>query len=675
MDLNLAELNRLRRQRRAAAFVVPNAPTDFDSLPRGLARWNHLVNELAGMVQSADGPLPMLGNRVIETLNECPELAGQVFVGLHPDSGVPMLVPREVLYDHAYIVGATGSGKTSCGMIPLLEQLSLHQDGKGNSLGDLPPHPVIVIDLKESPDPGLKAAADRVAQARRLGEQCLLFSAKKRVESLRWDLLSEARKLDGIPEQSGFILNGFGLVYDPVYGEEYFANSMRTALNKVLESNGLESLTYNRLVELVGELISKKAARKPNLFKGTSEVATSWRDARGLYDKIQSLRHVDKIYSDSLEIAAGTLDLSEIIDEGQVLYVHLPSTFMPNDSWDIGRMLVFSLMAKSVDTIYTGTSPLGKKRRCFIFIDEFQRMGVKNIVQRFEDARALGLTFILSHQTPKSLPTKDGKLDELIFQNTAFRQAFTIEDLDLLQTFERLSGLKSHYLSNENRTINNQRGQTDTKSHAVSHGTMESENSKGVTTWGTKHQVTDTTAHAVARSAGDGANFGMSEQLVSRFDSEANRLSNSRFLSSIIYVRDGGRGSLTPTNAKPQTLLSLFTAEEELRTIAELGFVSKPKEVRPPSKVKTEKQKSPSSSSASAAEVEQMKKLIGEARRALVDEMPEDRTVEYFARSRKLSVEQVKAICVELGIAQPSGPETVLSVVEMKKLGEGFDHR
>ncbi|MAT73479.1 MAG: hypothetical protein CMJ58_28690 [Planctomycetaceae bacterium] len=595
-------------------------------------------------------------------------MRGQVFVGVDPDTGHPRLIARQVLYDHAYILGATGSGKTSCGMIPLLEQLALPVDGRGESLGEAPPHPVLVVDLKEVPDAGLKAAADRVAQSRSQGPHALLYCADEGIESLPWDPLSVARLLRGVNQQAGFLLNSLGLVYDPVYGEEYFANAMRTALHAVLMQKSIEDLTFDDLVELVGELITTKTKRKPNLFKGNEAVATSWRDARGLYDKIQTLRHLDKLVTDTTDSSPNTLNLQELIQEGRVLYVHLGSTFMPQECWDIARMLVFSLVKLATDSNFSDRWRLGDKRRCFIFADEFQRMGVKNIVQRFEDARALGITFVLAHQSPKSLTKKDGELFEQIFQNTGYRQAFTVEDLELLERLQRFSGLKSQYLSTETATTGRQKGASTTKTHAETTSYGETVNGLGFASTGWRAGSSDALAQGVSASAKSDRSFGIREEKVPRYDDEANHWVNKGFLRSVIYTRDGGRGSLTPTGAEPVRTLGMFHSPQESRSLAELGFVLAPRiPVEPVEKapaLPAPVHERPVDKRA----VDQMKARMDAARKALADQLPQPRVLETFARANRVSTDRVQMICVELGIPLLDGKQTVLSVAALNRL-------
>jgi len=685
---DIRTIRREQRQRSLGEKIIARStPADLPSAAPeslvGLTEWNRIIDEVRKCIADRTCPgLPSVGSKVIEIINKVPQLRNHVFVGFNAERDIPQLVPKRVLYDHSYILGATGSGKTQCGMVPLVEQLGAAFDSDGEPLGELPPHPLIIFDMKEIPDIGLKAAADRVAQSRGQGEHCLFYSPDEDFESPRWDLLSSARKLHGINKQVGFLLNGFGLVYDPVYGEEYFSNAMGTALTAVIQKNGLHTLSYNKLVDLVGEVVTAKKKRIPNKFKTDEVIVTSWRDARGLYDKIQRLRLLDKLATDSSVTPDNTLNLQQVIEQGQVLYVHLGSTFMPNESWDIGRMMVFSLLVELIEQIREGTGEIGKRRRCFLFIDEFQRLGVKNIVQRFEDARSLGLSFVLSHQTPKSLPKKDGDLFEIVFQNCAFRQAFSIEDLDLLQTLERLSGLKPLFLQSNSTTL----GSSDTHSQADSITQSESvtETYKADVLdsvsykQGTQTGQTTTNAHATNQSN----SFGFQEQRVPRFDYEANRLANACFPSSVIYVRDGGRKSLTPTEAIPRHIYGMFSGPIEDRTLDELGFAKTtrnnepqqdaPAETRddskPTSKPKKKEKKRAEKNNRGVA----MRRQIAEASKKLSSEMPVDRTLLFFARSHSVDSEKLVAKCQELGIVLASGKDSIFTVEELKILVQHF---
>ena len=563
-------------------------------------------------------------------------------------------------------------------------QLGRSIDGEGQPLGDLPPHPLVIIDLKEVPDRGLKAAADHVAQQRGQGEHCLFYSPDEDLQSPRWDLLSSARRLRGVNKQVGFLLNAFGLVYDPVYGEEYFANAMGTALTAVIQKQGLEQLTYNRLVDLVGEVVSSKKKRIPNHLKETEVVVTSWRDARGLYDKIQRLRLLDKLATDTANPPDDCLNLQTVIEKGDVLYVHLGSTFMPNESWDIGRMLVFSLLKELVEQIWMGTGGIGDRRRCFLFMDEFQRLGAKNVVQRFEDARSSGLSFVLSHQTPKSLSKKDGELFEMVFQNCALRQAFSLEDLQLLDMLERLSGIKSLYLRNQSKAIGS--SQSLAHSDSTTHGADETHSYRfdlaglgdgsGVSY---RHSTSRGSGETRTMATTETNSFGMQETKVPRFDSESARLCNASFPSSVIYVRDGGRGSLTPTEAIPRTVYNTFIGPEETRALPELGLKIRPREEptdpaveQPPEMPEKVVAKRKPAKTKKPHRTDLMRKQIAAAAQQLTGQLPQDRTLVFFARSRSIDTAAIIAKCEELGIELADGKDSVLSMADLETLAVAF---
>lgn len=60
-----------------------------------------------------------------------------IFVGANARDDTPILVPRKVFQEHAHILGDTGAGKTTMGLMPLIAQLMRHGDSS-----------VVVIDLK-----------------------------------------------------------------------------------------------------------------------------------------------------------------------------------------------------------------------------------------------------------------------------------------------------------------------------------------------------------------------------------------------------------------------------------------------------------------------------------------------------------------------------------------------
>lgn len=615
--------------------------------------------------------LPSVGSRIVAAMHENPKLAGQVFVGIDKENRYPRLLSRKVFTDHAYVLGATGSGKTSTALVPLLEQLASPFDADGVPLGDLPPHPVVIFDLKETPDEELLASAHRVAQQRGQGDRCLFYSANPEYESMRWNPLSVARSLFGVNQQAGFLMNSLGLVYDPTYGEEYFSGAMRTALLAVLKKNGLDAISFDHLVELVGEIITSKSKRKPNRTKSLADVATSWKDARGLHDKILPLSLVDKLQTDTSQPTEDTLDLSRVVKEGQVLYCHLGSTFQAMESWDVARLLIFSLVRIATMEKIHDRFGFGRRRRLFIFADEFQRIGAKNIVQRFEDVRGYGISLILAHQTRNSLPEAGADLFEIVFQNTAYRQAFTVEDMLLLDRLERLSGLKVEQKFERKVAFGTQANSTDTASQGGSHSWGYSVNDFGIGTSSEQVGVNWNDAHAAGRGQSSNRSFGIREEKVARYDAETNAWVNGTPLGSVIYARDAGSDSFTPTGGRPTLTRSLFFREQETRSYAELGVVvrdpeefrekTEPSEARPSEPPTTYTKKN-----------DPMKRLIRDLADELADEMPECRVVKSFARKHQVSLKEIEPVCSELGFELTDGNDTVLPYAVLKELEKRF---
>ena len=97
------------------AIEGPDATDDIEH--DGEIPWDHHVNRLG----SSDDPLARR----------------HLWLGTHTHLDYPVLLDREVVGEHCYYVGDTGSGKTARGITPLVTQLIRQQAGA-----------VVVIDLK-----------------------------------------------------------------------------------------------------------------------------------------------------------------------------------------------------------------------------------------------------------------------------------------------------------------------------------------------------------------------------------------------------------------------------------------------------------------------------------------------------------------------------------------------
>ena len=135
---------------------------------------------------------------------------------------------ERVLYDHTYIVGRTGSGKTSIGLKQFLIQII-----RGHQAKDVwsQPAPVVNFDLKG--DPVLFQTAKMEAERR--GQKFRFFTLEKGKASCRFNPFSgfdsSSRTL---PQLVQLVLDSLSLNYGVGYGRSYYAQRSRMLLSEAL---------------------------------------------------------------------------------------------------------------------------------------------------------------------------------------------------------------------------------------------------------------------------------------------------------------------------------------------------------------------------------------------------------------------------------------------------------
>lgn len=331
-----------------------------------------------------------------------PDLADEIFIGLDAETSRPLFVPRHVLNHHAYILGGTGSGKTSHALTQLLLQVGEPRPGVDQS--QLPP--ILIIDCKREGDRYLRSLAEILARMR--GSRLRFFSNDSDYESLVFDPMEEIRSSRDPIKFLETLLKALGVVYQQGYGPDFFTGEQRTQLMEILFDH--RPTTFQDLISLI-----RNATRGP---KGN-------KDARGLYSAMATLGKASHIHSGPrLTDREQLIDLQRFYHEREVLYVHLNTESLQLLSRDIGRLLLYSLMA-----VAERRAKAGEQRvQAYVAIDEFHTIAAGNIVDMLNQARSIGVSFFLAHQTSSALKTKDRDLYGTLFENCHFKQWLTLED-------------------------------------------------------------------------------------------------------------------------------------------------------------------------------------------------------------------------------------------------------
>lgn len=339
-----------------------------------------------------------------------------LLLGTSETGDYPILVHREIHDQHGHILGDSGASKTALAMGPQATQLIARADST-----------VVIVDLK-----GDKA----------LFESCRREAARTRKLKFRWISNEVGKSTFGfnpftqshnsklsVEQLSQQLLQGLSLDYGIQYGAGYFTAMNEIVLNNVLHQTGARSFK-----ELSGHLADR------DWYRGIG-YEEDWKQARHLAALVarlgssQAMNVVPSMFAEQPDVHTQAIDVANLYEEPQVIYLWLRSAAEPTNAPAIARLFLW--------TMFTAASQQPQdQNRVYFFIDEVQQIISDGIKLIFEQFRDLGGTIIAAHQTAGQLRRQGTDLGDTIDSCTAVKQVFRASDLTSLERLEKLSGIK-----------------------------------------------------------------------------------------------------------------------------------------------------------------------------------------------------------------------------------------
>lgn len=359
--------------------------------------------------------------------------AQHLFMGCEPVQEFPILLDKSILTQHTYILGGTGFGKTSLGVMPLVMQLlqghvEPDPNDRQKTRTTLMP-PMLIIDLKE--DKALfhtvrETVRQQAAEEGRslqdafrvfscqIGHACHAFNP--------FDDLGSARH--SMVELCNVYLDALNLNHGEGYGRSYYTMKSRSLLYNVLKNDHPKN--FQQLYE---SLVREK--NKPE-----------FREAYELVATVEALSDYEHIFNPTHHKGEPTIHMPTAVRERQVVYFWLPAAEHSLTAKEITSLALYTFYnavrewSESNERRQHGLS----RHDAYLVIDEFQRVASRNFPNILREARAFGLGLILAHQSMSDLQLPDIDLASIVRENTRLKLFFAIQDPAERELFTKLSG-------------------------------------------------------------------------------------------------------------------------------------------------------------------------------------------------------------------------------------------
>lgn len=331
-----------------------------------------------------------------------------VFLGTNSRDDTPVLVPRKLFHEHAHVLGDSGSGKTSMGLIPLITQLMRFGDCS-----------IVLVDLKADDQflfESLRDEADKLDKLKRKadpkgpGYRYRWFTTVLERSSFAFNPLTQvAMPKLGPDQRTDVVTAALGLQYGSDYGRKYFGDANYDVL--------YYALCENPNVESFAELETILAGAQN--FPLPEETKKAGSHVRSSVRRLSRCRALNACPSQRTpqSVLDNAIDLSDLFVHPQALYVALPPAAGISSTAEIARIFLYSLLAAA-------QSQPRPRKQVFLIVDEFQRIVSKNVELFLQQARSMGIGCIFSNQSLADLASVGSDLVSAVRGNTRFRQVF-----------------------------------------------------------------------------------------------------------------------------------------------------------------------------------------------------------------------------------------------------------
>lgn len=344
-----------------------------------------------------------------------------IIIGRTLFNDYPILVHLKLLFEHFHILGGTGIGKTTLGLMTDMIQLIRRKDG-----------PVVIVDCKG--DMALFNTARK--EAERAGRKFKWFTNRQGHSTYVFNPFDKNMYAQlSLPEIVGLLMSALNLHHGSEYGRAWY-----TMANRILMKRAFQETTDNATGRRYDKIESFRDLNEIILFLASD--GKEYQAAQHLAFVIESLAEFEQ-----LNLAPRThphrppvenaINMSEAIDNNEVIYFYLAGAIDSQSVAETGRLAIYSLLTACVNH----KNRTGQRPNAYLLVDEAQAVIAQNIAQVLAQARSFGMACFLAHQTMSQLNQPGGvDLRELFMGCTGTKQVFSARDPWLQKYVADMSG-------------------------------------------------------------------------------------------------------------------------------------------------------------------------------------------------------------------------------------------
>jgi len=348
---------------------------------------------------------------------------------IHGELKTPIGLTLEERRRHTYIIGATGTGKSTL----LLHMI--HQDIR-NRRG------IAVID----PHGDLTDSILGIISEERV-QDVVYFNPYDIEHPIAINLLELPNNLSDVDRQreKDLIVSSIISIFHKLYPEKHFGPRMEHVLrNTILTALELENPTFMTIYKLLTEKAFRQEARKHlkkkllvNFWKEEFEKLSPGQRAEVIAPITNKLGRflTTSLTRNIVDQNKSTVNFEEIINSGKILICNLSVGKIGEDvSAFLGILIIAKLQLAALRRVHI---PENQRSDFFLYIDEFQNFATQSFAQILSEARKYRLGAILVHQNVTQI--KDAGLLDTIIANSgttiAFRTKSPNDEETLLPVF------------------------------------------------------------------------------------------------------------------------------------------------------------------------------------------------------------------------------------------------